>query len=88
MVLGQVTPGPVAIAATFIGYRVGGITGSLAATVGMFGPPFVLSVVAGRSVEAFHSSSAVRGFLRGVSPAVVGVIGAAAVVGRTQLRRD
>jgi chromate transporter len=79
MVLGQVTPGPVAIAATFIGYRVGGLAGSIAATLGMFGPPFALSLLAARSVTAFRSNTLVRGFLLGVSPAVVGVIAAAAV---------
>jgi chromate transporter len=79
MVLGQVTPGPVAIAATFIGYRVGGWAGSLAATLGMFGPPFALSLLAARSVTAFRSNTLVRGFLLGVSPAVVGVIAAATV---------
>jgi chromate transporter len=86
MVIGQVTPGPVAIAATFIGYRVGGIVGSVAATVGMFGPPFVLSLLAARSLTAFRSNVFVRGFLCGVSPAVVGVIAAAAVsLARTTL---
>ena len=86
MVLGQVTPGPVAIAATFIGYRVGGLLGSLSATLGMFGPPFVLSLLAARSLAAFRSSRQVQGFLRGVSPAVVGVIAAAAVaLARTSL---
>jgi chromate transporter len=86
MVLGQVTPGPVAIAATFIGYRVDGLVGALLATVGMFGPPFVLSVVAGHSLAAFRANPVVQGFLRGVSPAVVGVIAAAAVaLGRTSV---
>jgi chromate transporter len=79
MVLGQVTPGPVAIAATFIGYRVDGLSGALAATLGIFGPPFVLSVLVARSLAAFRANLVVRGFLRGVAPAVVGVIAAAAV---------
>ncbi len=79
MVLGQVTPGPVAIAATFIGYRVAGLVGALAATLGMFGPPFLLSIIVARSLEAFRGSAVVQGFLRGISPAVVGIIAAAAV---------
>jgi chromate transporter len=79
IVLGQVTPGPVAIASTFIGYRVGGLGGAAAATIGMFGPPFALSIVAARSLAAFRENAVVRGFLLGVSPAVVGVIAAAAV---------
>jgi chromate transporter len=79
MVLGQVTPGPIAIAATFIGYRVDGWIGALAATLGMFGPAFVLSVIVARSLATFRRNPIVRGFLLGVSPAVVGVIAAAGV---------
>ena len=87
MVLGQITPGPVAIAATFIGYRVAGIAGALSATLGMFGPAFILSMVAARSLEAFRTSAIVQGFLLGVAPAVVGVIAAAAIsLGRTTVQ--
>ncbi len=80
MVLGQATPGPVAIASTFIGYRVSGLLGACVATLAMFGPPFVLAVLAGRSAEVFRERPAVRGALRAIAPAVVGVIAASAVV--------
>ena len=79
MVLGQITPGPVAIAATFIGYRVAALPGALAATLGMFLPPFALSVLAARSLAAFRANTVVQGILHGVAPAVVGVIAAAAI---------
>ena len=79
IVLGQVTPGPVAIAATFVGYRVAQLPGALAATVGIFGPPFVLAIIAGRSLGAFRQSRTVQGFLRGIAPAIVGVIAASAI---------
>ncbi|CAN5462743.1 chromate efflux transporter [soil metagenome] len=75
---GQITPGPVAISATFVGYRVGGPLGALAATVGIFGPPFALCVIAARSLSAFRTNRFVRGFLEGVAPAVVGIVAAAA----------
>jgi chromate transporter len=88
IVIGQVTPGPVAIAATFIGYRVAALPGALAATVGIFGPPFVLAVIAGRSLGAFRKSRTVQGFLRGIAPAIVGVIFASAIaLARTSLHR-
>lgn len=45
--LGQITPGPVAICATFIGYRVAGIAGALVATVAMFAPATALAMAAG-----------------------------------------
>jgi chromate transporter len=86
IVLGQITPGPVAISSTFIGWRVAGPLGAAAATLGMFGPPFVISVLAARSLPAFRTNAAVRGFLAGVAPAVVGAIAAAAVpLGRSAL---
>jgi chromate transporter len=87
MVLGQITPGPVAIAATFIGYRVAGLAGAGAATLGMFGPPFLLSLAAARSIARFRESPSVQGFLAGVAPAVVGVIAASSVsLWRTTVR--
>ena len=58
--LGQITPGPVAICATFIGYRVGGIVGALVATLSMFGPAIALALAAGHSVERFRRSPLVE----------------------------
>lgn len=79
IVLGQITPGPIAISATFIGYQVAGLIGAALATFGMFAPPFFLAVVAARSMDAFRRSPVVSGFLAAVAPAVVGAIVAACV---------
>jgi chromate transporter len=75
--LGQITPGPVAICATFIGYRVAGIAGALVATVAMFAPATALALAAGHSVDRFRSSPIVEGALRLLAPAVIGMLGAA-----------
>jgi chromate transporter len=75
--LGQITPGPVAICATFIGYRVGGVVGAAAATFAIFAPAVALALAAGRSVERFRSSPVVAGALRGLAPAVIGMLAAA-----------
>lgn len=40
--LGQVTPGPIVITATFVGYMLHGLSGALAATLGMFTPSLLL----------------------------------------------
>jgi chromate transporter len=75
--LGQITPGPVAICATFIGYRVAGVAGALVATVAMFAPATGLALVAGHSIDRFRSSPLVEGMLRLLAPAVIGMLGAA-----------
>jgi chromate transporter len=75
--LGQVTPGPVAICATFIGYRVGGVVGALVASVAMFGPAIALALVVGSSVDRFRRSPFVVSALRALAPAVIGMLVAA-----------
>lgn len=76
--LGQLTPGPVLITATFIGYRVAGTLGALLATISVFLPAFVLTIVAGSSLRRFRANRQVQAFLRGITPAVVGLLVAAA----------
>ncbi len=76
---GQITPGPVATTATFVGWRAGGPLGALAATLGVFLPPTALALLAARSLAAFRENRVVQGFLRGIAPAVVGVIAAASL---------
>ncbi len=74
----QITPGPIANCATFLGYRIAGAAGALAATLGVFLPPLFLSLLVARRLAAVENRRRVRAFLRGVSVAVVGVIAAAA----------
>lgn len=81
--LGQITPGPVLITATFIGYRVAGTFGALVATISIFLPSFLMTIAAGSSLRRFRSNELVQSFLRGVMPAVVGLLVAAALsIGR------
>jgi chromate transport protein ChrA len=75
--LGQITPGPVLITATFIGYRVAGTLGALVATVSIFLPAFLMTIAAGSSLKRFRANRQVQAFLRGVTPAVVGLLVAA-----------
>ncbi|HVY49650.1 MAG TPA: chromate transporter, partial [Minicystis sp.] len=75
--LGQITPGPVAICATFIGYRVGGVVGALLATIAMFGPALALAIAVGASIDRFRASPLVEGALRALAPAVIGMLAAA-----------
>jgi chromate transporter len=82
--LGQITPGPVLITATFIGYRVAGTLGAIVATISIFLPSFLMTVIAGSSLARFHSNRIVQSFLKGVTPAVVGLLVAAGIsIGRS-----
>ena len=76
--LGQITPGPVLIMATFVGYRVAGSPGALLSTLCVFLPSFLLTIAAGSSFRRFRSNRQTQAFLRGVAPAVTGLLAAAA----------
>lgn len=78
--LGQVTPGPVMISATFIGFKVAGLAGALVATAGMFGPTAALTVFCARMLTGVRESAKVQAALRGVRAATVGMVFAAAVL--------
>jgi chromate transporter len=81
--LGQITPGPVLITATFVGYRVAGTLGALVATISIFLPAFVITIAAASSLRRFRSNKQVQSFLQGVAPAVIGLLVAAALsIGR------
>ena len=84
--LSQLTPGPLAMLATFAGYKAGGFPGALAATVCIFLPCTVLMLLISSRYEKFRRVSAVNDFLDGILPAVVGLVFAAAfTLGRTSL---
>ncbi len=76
--LGQITPGPILITATFVGYRVAGTLGALIATISIFLPSFLMTIAAGSSLARFYTNPVVQSFLKGVTPAVVGLLIAAA----------
>jgi chromate transporter len=67
--LGQVTPGPVFTTATFIGYVLGGYSGALVATIGIFLPAFFFVAVSGPLVPRIRRSATAGAFLDGVNAA-------------------
>ncbi|HKX31934.1 MAG TPA: chromate transporter, partial [Blastocatellia bacterium] len=79
MAFGQITPGPVLITATFVGYKVAGIVGAIATTIAAFLPSFIMTVIAGTSINRFRTNFFFQSFLAGVAPAVVGMLAAAGV---------
>ena len=63
--VGMVSPGPVVITATFVGYLVAGFWGSLVSTVGIFLPSFIFILVAAPLLARHGKNPNVQGFVRG-----------------------
>jgi len=83
--IGKLTPGPVLLLATFIGYLRHHVPGALVATVSIFAAPFLLVVLAGSTLDRLRSRRFVRAGLRGLTPAVLGLMAAAAIALGDQL---
>lgn len=78
--ISQVTPGPIAInAATFVGFHYAGVLGSLAATLGVVVPSFVILLLAMRFLDTYKESRIVQGVFIGIRPATIGLIAAAVI---------
>ena len=89
--LGQMTPGPLLVTATFIGYRLGfeqggpwaGLLYATIATVCIFLPSFFMVIAASHQLAKLKTHGGVQRFLAGVSAGVVGLVAWAAVqIGR------
>ena len=72
--IGMISPGPVVITATFVGYILDGVAGALAATLGIFTPPVLFVLCATPILLRYRNNARLRGFVRGVGTAVVGVL--------------
>jgi len=78
--LGQVTPGPILISATFIGYKVAGFWGALCSTIAIFGVPAILMIIVSRWFDFIRQSSATQAVMHGIHCAVIGMICFAAFI--------
>ena len=76
--MGQITPGPVIITATFIGYRVTGFLGALAATIAIFYPPGILMIILSGFLNKIKDSNVIAAVFKGMRPAIIGMIFSAA----------
>ncbi len=76
----EMTPGPVAInSATFLGYKVAGVWGSIAATVGVILPSIVIILIIAHFLSKFRESPYVDYAFRGIRPVVLGLVASAAL---------
>ena len=81
--IGMISPGPVVITATFVGYLVAGFWGSLVATVGIFFPSFMLVLVAAPLLARHRGNANVQGFIKGAYAAAIGtILGACVLLGK------
>ena len=81
--IGMISPGPVVITATFVGYLVAGFWGATAATIGIFLPSFILVLVAAPLLARHRANRNVQGFIKGVYGAAIGtIVGACFLLGR------
>jgi chromate transporter len=84
--VGMISPGPVVITATFVGFLVAGFWGSVAATIGIFLPSFLLVLVAAPIVARYRANPNVQGFIKGAYAAAIGtILGACILLGRVAI---
>jgi chromate transporter len=84
--IGMISPGPVVITATFVGYLVAGFWGSLVSTVGIFLPSFLLVLIAAPLLARHRVNPNVQGFVKGAYAAAIGtILGACILLGRVAI---
>src|SRR6202043_776712 len=80
--MGMLSPGPVVITATFVGYLVAGFWGSVVSTIGIFLPSFLLVLIAAPLLARHRGSANVQGFVKGAYAAAIGtILGACILLG-------
>lgn len=79
--ISQATPGPIAInSATYVGFKVANILGATVATIGVTMPSFILVLIMAKFFLKFKDNKYVSDALKGLRPAVVGLVAAAAIL--------
>jgi len=74
IVLGQITPGPIVITATFIGYLLKGLLGGLIATICVFLPSFMMVVGTVPYFDRLRSSPYFKKVITGIFCSFVGLL--------------
>src|SRR5499433_2850547 len=81
--VGMISPGPVVITATFVGYLVAGFWGSLVSTFGIFLPSFLLVLIVAPILVRHRDNKNVAGFVKGAYAAAIGtILGACILLGK------
>ena len=81
--IGMISPGPVVITATFVGYLVAGFWGASVSTIGIFLPSFLFVLVVAPILVRHRAQPDVQGFVKGAYAAAIGtILGASVLLGR------
>ena len=81
--MGMLSPGPVVITATFVGYLVAGFWGSFVSTVGIFLPSFLFVLIVAPILIRHRANRNVQGFVKGAYAAAIGtILGASILLGK------
>ena len=74
ILLGFVTPGPIIITATFVGYWVKGLLGAIVATVAIFLPPILIIIFLTPFYQRIKEAKLMRPVIQGILAALVGML--------------
>ena len=74
ILLGFVTPGPIIITATFVGYWVKGLLGAIVATVSIFLPPILIIIFLTPFYQRIKEAKLMRPVIQGILAALVGML--------------
>jgi chromate transporter len=72
--LGQVTPGPIVITATFVGYLIYGLSGAIVATISIFAPSFILVITISPYFDRLKTSPYFARAIKGILASFVGLL--------------
>jgi chromate transporter len=72
--LGQVTPGPILITATFVGYKVAAVSGAVMATLGIFLPSLFWVIATTEVHQKIRHNILVKSAIKGIAAAFAGMI--------------
>ena len=78
--MGQITPGPILISATFVGYKMNGIIGALLATFSIFAPSSVIIIFISRFFLYFKNNMFAKKIIQGIKKGIVGLILYSAII--------
>lgn len=88
--ISQMTPGPIAVnSATFVGYKVAGVLGSVFATLGVSMPSLLLILLISNLFFKYSDHHITQSIFKGIRPVIAGlIIASALIVGKSVIFQE